>query len=149
MSISSLNFLQEIFLLPFNFLLIFPSYELFCDKRMVSINLWRQSPGSSYTIVWLFDNSSHRLNPQKSSSVFVLLHIWKVRGVGDLCFSGFYVAINSFSTLLLIHLDRGDSDAHFEKKTGPIRWSIADDVIKILREPFILTHLLNLYIYCE
>ena len=24
--------------------------------------------------------------------------------------------MNSFSTLLLIHLDRGDSDAHFEKK---------------------------------
>ena len=90
--------------------------KLFCDQRVVSINLWRQSPGSLYTIVWLLGNSPHRLNPEKSSSMFVLLHIWKVRVFEDLYFSWFYVAMNSFSTLLLIHLDRGDSGAYFEKK---------------------------------
>ena len=62
------------------------SCELLCDKRTTSRNLWYQSPGSIYTIVWLLGNSPHHLNPQKSSSVFVLLHIWKVWVFGDLCF---------------------------------------------------------------
>ena len=43
--------------------------------------------------------------------------------------------MNSFNTLLLTHLDRGDPDAHFENKKV-----VQSDDTKILRLPFILTH---------
>ena len=62
----------------------------------------------------MFGSPLHRLNPQKSSSVLVLFHtslestsFWK---------SLRFVEMNSFNTLLLIYLDRGESDARFEKK---------------------------------
>ena len=48
--------------------------------------------------------------------------------------------MNSFSTPLLLHLDKEDLVLHFWKKSSPIRWSIAEMLPKILRDSFILTH---------
>ena len=72
-----------------------PSYELFCDKQTVALNLRRQSLESSYIIV-----------PFKSS-MFVLFHIWKVT-----------FHYNKFVQYFTIN--RGDSDAHFEKSRTEI-----------------------------